>query len=242
MDEFAKRISDLQQRSRDRNMLTHTTFLTPAEAYEVRGWNIGAYLSGGGENCEREMAFFLPEYIEPENLDIEEYIAAVKVETKFASPSHRDFLGSFLGLGVNRDAVGDIIVTGDGAYIYCLPSVAEFAALNLTKVGRAGAKTERVSLDAVPVKEIKKKEIKFSVMSPRLDAAVSGMFNLSRATASKLIDSGLVSLNYKECLKADKEVREGDIISARGYGKGVIKEQGGTSRRGRTFISADIFK
>ena len=126
MDEFAKRISDLQQRSRDRNMLTHTTFLTPAEAYEVRGWNIGAYLSGGGENCEREMAFFLPEYIEPENLDIEKYIAAVKVETKFASPSHRDFLGSFLGLGVNRDAVGDIIVTGDGAYIYCLPSVAEF--------------------------------------------------------------------------------------------------------------------
>ena len=78
-------------------------------------------------------------------------------------------------------------------------------------------------------------------MSPRLDAAVGGMFSLSRTTASELIKEGLVTLNYSPCLKVDKEVKCGDIISVRGKGKGEIEEFGGKSRRGRTFIKGFVY-
>ena len=38
------------------------------------------------------------------------------------------------------------------------------------------------------------------------------------------------------------KVKEGDIITARGCGKGEITSLGGTSRRGRTFMTAEIYK
>ena len=242
MSELLKRTDDLKRRAETNNMVTHTGFLTPAEAYEVNEAYSDVYLSGGGPDCERVMAFFLPDYIEPEYFDVSEYISAVKIEARFAELSHRDYLGAFLGLGLNRDSVGDIIAEKDRAYVYCLPAVADFAVLNLDKVGRYGAKAEIIPLDSVPERENNRKEINFSVMSLRLDAVVAGMFGMSRTAGMKLVESGLVSLNYKECIRPDKEIKDGDIISARGYGKGVVKEKGGTSRRGRTFISAEIFK
>lgn len=79
-------------------------------------------------------------------------------------------------------------------------------------------------------------------MSPRLDAVIAGIFGLSRTGSGKLICEGLVSVNYRECLKPDREVLEGDIISVRGYGKAVLSGTGGKSRRGRTFLNAEIYK
>ena len=51
-----------------------------------------------------------------------------------------------------------------------------------------------------------------------------------------------MSLNYTECLKGDRSVKEGDIVSLRGAGKGRLKELGGNSKKGRLFVTAEIFK
>ena len=50
-----------------------------------------------------------------------------------------------------------------------------------------------------------------------------------------------MSVNYHESLKCDLDVREGDVISLRGKGKGRITELGGTSRKGRLFITGEVF-
>ncbi len=242
MNELLKRAEDLKRRCVQQAAVTHTGFLTPAEAYELKRAFPDAYMSGGGADCERVMAFFLPDYLDPEYLDVSEYINAIKVEARFADLSHRDYMGAVLGLGIARETVGDIIASKDTAYIYCTPTAADFAVLNLDKVGRYGAKTEKIPADSVPPREIGRKEISFSVMSMRLDSIAAGMFGLSRTAAAKMVEEGLVSLNYRECLRPDREIKAGDIISLRGRGKGVIKEEGGTSRRGRTFITAEIYK
>ena len=52
---------------------------------------------------------------------------------------------------------------------------------------------------------------------------------------------GLVSLNYSPCLRPDAPVREGDVISLRGRGKGTVSGLGGNSRKGRQFVEAEIF-
>ena len=80
------------------------------------------------------------------------------------------------------------------------------------------------------------------MMSLRLDAVAAGLFHLSRTEAAKQIAAGNLSLNYAQCLKADCTVKEGDIISLKGRGKGKISGTGGTSRKGRLFVYGEIYK
>lgn len=241
MDDLIKRCGELRRRSEERGVLTHTPFLSPAEQYELKNAYFLPLFCGGCENAERQMAFFLPDYMDSAYFDPSEFINAVKITAKFSNLSHRDYLGSLMGLGITRESIGDIIVGGETAYLFCQSSVSSFIELNLEKAGRYGVRAQIVSLSDVPEREIKKKEVSFSVMSPRLDAVVGGMFSLSRTSASDFIREGLVTLNYTPCIKVDREVKCGDIISVRGKGKGEISEFGGQSRRGRTFIKGQIY-
>ena len=59
---------------------------------------------------------------------------------------------------------------------------------------------------------------------------------------AELIEAGAVSLNYKECTKTDTAVKEGDILSVRGYGKAEITSLGGVSKKGRLFVRAEIYQ
>ena len=86
------------------------------------------------------------------------------------------------------------------------------------------------------------KQVSFTVKSMRLDAVAAGMFGLSRSSAADFIVAGDVSLNYSQCMKADAAVKEGDIISLRGKGKGAVGAGGGMSRKGRLFVNAEIYK
>ena len=77
--------------------------------------------------------------------------------------------------------------------------------------------------------------------SGRSRRSAGGLFDLSRSESARQIEAGGVSVNYRECLKTDLTVREGDMISLRGKGKGRIAAIGGTSRKGRLFISGEVF-
>ena len=153
----------------------------------------------------------------------------------------RQEIGAILGLGVRREWVGDILVQDHGAYVFCLPSVAP-ALLELEQVGRTGVKAAAVELAAVPVPERKVRPVTFTVQSARLDAVVSGMFRLSRTSAAAQIRAGAVHLNYAECLRPDAPAAPGDVLSLRGAGKGSVTEVGGMSRKGRQFVTAELWQ
>jgi RNA-binding protein YlmH len=51
-----------------------------------------------------------------------------------------------------------------------------------------------------------------------------------------------VQLNHRETVKPDAPVREGDVVSARGFGKFTLAEVGGLSRKGRTAILIQRFE
>jgi RNA-binding protein YlmH len=59
--------------------------------------------------------------------------------------------------------------------------------------------------------------------------------------AAELIRFGAVSLNYSVCEKTDAPVKENDVISVRGKGKGKITAVGGRSKKDRLFIEAEIY-
>ena len=246
-EELLKRAEDLARRCEKSASVTATAFLTPAEAYTLENWakrgtDCTVLLRGGHPDAERRCAFFLPDWMDAADFDEGEYLCALECVARFGAPGHRDVLGAALGLGIERDRLGDILIDGETAWIFCLPTVKEHLLLNLDKVGRWGVKVREVSLADVSQQERRMKESTFSVKSPRLDAVCAGMFGTSRTAAAEVITQGSVTLNYAICLKCDAQIKEGDILSMRGRGKGVILDAGGAmSRRGRLFVKTGIF-
>lgn len=247
-NDLLKRINDLASRCARQNCITATAFLTPAECYALSTYrcpeDVHLFLSGGIPGCERQMAFFLPWYEEDAAFAAEQlgsYIKAVRIRCPFGTPGHRDYLGAVLGLGLERDRIGDILLTGDTAYLFCTASVLGALTAELDKVGRSGVKTEEVPLSEVTAPERKVKKMNFTVKSLRLDAVTGDMFGLSRTAAQEAIRLGLVSLNYAVCEKSDAPVKEGDVISVRGKGKGQVSAIGGKSKKDRLFIEAEVF-
>jgi len=244
--ELQKRLEDLAERCERSCSVTMTGFLSPAERVFAESWakrslDCSVIFTGGDAECERVVAFFLPYYMEAESFSPEEYIKAIHLTAYFGSPGHRDYMGALLGMGIGREWLGDIRVIENEAYIFCLQSVHRHL-LSIDKVGRVGVKARDIELAAVPLPVRQVKKLSFSVMSMRLDAVTAGMFSLSRTECAKQIALGNVSLNHVQCLKTDSGVKEGDIISLRGSGKGSITGTGGTSRKGRLFVYAEIYK
>lgn len=243
--ELLKRARDLAERCERSGTVCVSGFLSPAEQHELQtrlGYiPCGLVFHGGGDNCERAAAFFLPDYMTEDMLDLNEYLCAMKLKAYFGQPGHRDYMGALLGMGIGREWLGDIQVEGDTAYVFCMKSVLRHL-LSIEKAGRYTVKASQVPLEEVPARKVETESVSFSVMSPRLDAVAAGLFHLSRTEAAKQIAAGNVSLNYGQCLKADCIVKEGDILSLKGKGKGSISGMGGTSRKGRLFVYGEIYK
>ena len=244
-EEILKRAEDLARRCEGRGVPTNTGFLTPAERYALEHdpalREANMVFHGGHEDAERTIAFFLPDWMEAEALDVSEHIRAIRLTAAFGEPGHRDYMGAILGMGVGREWVGDILVEGHEAITLCQPSVLRHL-LSIDKVGRCGVKAQEIGLDQIPVQERRTEERRFTVMSPRLDAVAAGLFHLSRTECARQIAMGTLSLNYAECMKPDAPVKEGDVLTLRGAGKGRISGIGGSSRKGRMFVTAELYK
>ena len=244
--ELRKRAEELAARADRQSIVTATFFLTPAEQYDLAQYfksrrDVKLTFCGGAEGCERQLAFFLPDWLEEELLDVAEYIRAFRLTAHFGAPGHRDYMGALLGMGIGREWLGDIWVDEGTAIVFCLPSV-ERHLLSIEKAGRVSVTAQPIALADLPPHVRKVKELTFSVQSLRLDAIVAGLFHLSRSEAARQIALGAVSINYSETIKPDFAVKEGDILSLRGSGKGQITALGGLSKKGRQFVTAEIWQ
>ena len=195
---------------------------------------------GGFEEAERRMIGFFPDYCEPSG---EEFpITAVEVGlSRFSSGlTHRDFLGSVLGLGLTRDKIGDIIVEKEHAVIFAESSIADYIAANLEYVGRTKVNT-RLLPGFVP--ELSQPaEKKITVASLRLDAVLGGCFNLSRTKTAELIKAERAYINWLGEDSPAKQVKEGDVLTLRGSGRAIIKEVNGKTKKDRVLITVEIYK
>ena len=238
------RVLDKLELARDRGVPSHTGFLSPHERAVVEGliraegWPRHLFF-GGFADAERTVCAFLPDWLEEEDwLAGQEYdpIRALRCTWTGGSLTHRDFLGSILGLGLDREKVGDLLV-GDGVCdVLVLEDVADFLLLHLEQAGRVHLKVSAISLEVVSPPPVQVRIIRDTVSSLRLDAVASSGMSMSRGKAADLISSGKVQLNHQECLKPDRPVNEGDTLSCRGFGKCVVKEVGGPSKKGRIMI------
>lgn len=150
--------------------------------------------------------------------------------------SHRDLLGSLLGLGLSRDKFGDLRIGKGAAYVFVTRKVAPVILNGLIRVSRDAVTVREVPWSAFPVEEAGGELVVRSVAALRLDAVIAAGFDLSRSQAQKLIESDRVKLNHRPQTRPDKGVPEEALISVRGYGRLRLVANLGKSRKDRSRV------
>ena len=195
---------------------------------------------GGYEDAERKVLFFLPDYLQEVPTD---EITVVKADfAKGVKLAHKDFLGSALGLGIKRENTGDILICESFAQIFILPILADFFLTNYTNAGRQNISCSIISTDEItlPLQQTELKTV--TLASLRGDCIVSALFSISRSKASELIEKGRVFVNDVPFLKPDRPLNSGDKVKVTKSGRAYIEEIGGTSRKGRIFVTFKVYK
>ncbi len=238
---LAAHISDLQRLSAKSGVPRFSAFLNEREAVvAVRAVKGRPEFFGGYDGAARTVCgFFEDTYAE--EMPHEDLFPVRAVTFSFRerdNPTHRDFLGALLALGIKRELLGDILVAEDYAVVFC-HETAEDMIFHVDKVGRVGVSAAKGV--AKPLPEIKTKKIDASVSSLRLDCIVSAAVNISREKSAALIKSGQVNADFSPCLNASAEMSEGTIISVRGSGRYRLSEIAGETRRGRLRVVIEEF-
>ena len=195
---------------------------------------------GGMADCERVMVCFGS--VEAFGYEGEYPISTIKISplsAKFSDNlTHRDFLGSLMNLGIERDRLGDIIIEENTAYLFCCDNIAKFIADNLFRVKHTSVSCE-ISKDG-PEKIQKEPEYSIiQVQSLRLDTVIAKAFNMSRGLSCEYIIGQKVFLNGRLCESVSQSLKEGDKITVRGKGRFKINAQTGISKKGKLNIEIE---
>lgn len=235
------RVWDKYQQCRLKNLPSATAFLSPQEQSAARrllqalGAAEGFVFTGGYEGAERCRLCFLPDWAwEPEPGLIRVLRCAWYQDD---AVTHRDLLGSLMGLGITRESVGDILVSRSSADVAVTDTVADFLLQNWDGAGRTALRVTEVPPEHIHIPQAKTKLIRDTVPSLRLDSVVASAFSLSRGRAAEAIGAGKVQLNWTVCQKSAAEVAQGDTVSLRGLGKCQVEEVGNQTKKGRIFVS-----
>jgi len=239
-DADTARLHDLARRAERTGEPQFSCFLDPALAgaarIAARQCNVSVAFDGGYPDAERQIAAF---HIgdAPEEWPID--CVRMRWNEKYGAPGHRDLLGALMGLGFERERMGDIALGSGEAYVFASPNMADYLARSLDSAGRTALICTLV--DGAPdLPPLQGRALRETVASLRLDAVLAAGFDLGRAEAQRLIRQRLVRKNHVEEDHPDADVGEGDLISARGLGRVKIEKVLGETKKGR--IAIQLFK
>ena len=222
---------------------SHEQAVAMAAARELSA-GVRTHMYGGYDGAERRMMVCIPSELPMTDEEATDGLLEVLRIEKPAisrSLSHRDYLGSVLGLGIDRSVTGDILVREDGADMIIVPEIADFLLQEYRQAGRTNVRTSVVPLSELIIPDVRTETVRDTVPSLRLDNIISSAFRLSRARAAEAIRAGIVSVDHLECLKPDFRINEGAILVLKGRGKAVLREIGSESKKNRIWVRIERY-
>lgn len=198
-------------------------------------------LFGGMEDCERQRMGFSLEEIPLEAFPIK-IIKIRRKSRKFgqADLGHRDYLGSILGLGIDRGKVGDILVSEEEAVCFVSEEIAPYITAVLEQVSKTAVIAEEAEgAEAIPRRQTERKRL--TVASLRLDAVAGEAFHLSRGKVQALIGAEKAQVNWNTVTNTSHQLKEGDMVSLRGFGRFRVREIGGKTKKDRTGLEIEKY-
>ncbi|MGI6091384.1 MAG: RNA-binding protein [Veillonellaceae bacterium] len=190
---------------------------------------------GGYQGAERVRAAFVAEdYSGNVNFNI----AAILIswDSLHYHITHRDVLGSLMGLGLKREVLGDIVLRHGACHVIVDDSLIEYLLQNLVSIGAAPVTATTADLSAIPPREERVKEIRTTVPSLRLDVIAAAGYGVSRTRMSDEIAADKIKVNWQNAKNSSQLIKAGDIISMRGRGRVEVCEIIGQTKKGRISI------
>ena len=251
--QLEKRLSELSNLAYSHDIVTYSDFLNLNELNILHSMPKDRLYTkfvtfGGYGLAERQMAAFLPDALslrgemswcsEEEWGDYPFDILRISpLHAKYAEQlTHRDYLGTILGLGIERAKIGDILVDGTDAVVFVHRTLQSFLMEELTRVRHTQVLVKEISREDFQY-EPKYEEIRGTVASVRLDSLLSLAFSASRTKLSGLIEGAKVFVNGKLITTNSYQLKENDVISVRGYGKFRYNGTGAKTKKNRIYVS-----
>ena len=224
-----------------------TDFLNPRQQFilqTVVNRYDGVKLSffGGFEDSEMKRALIYPDYFEPQQADFQVSAYDIDYPQKFATLSHGQILGSLMGSGIEREVIGDIITDGTNWQFMVKAEMADYVASQLDHVGKVKVRLKPVALDHLLNPNQEFETVTTTVSSLRLDVLVAEGAHISRHHAKELVETGRVRVNWAENQRPDYELGVSDIISVRGFGRIVLLEIGGMTKKDKIRVTLNLIK
>jgi len=244
---FVDRAWEWVSRAADRHETRRTDFLDPRQAFILlslanRRGDVAVRLDGGSPDAERKRALIAPDYVplEDESAGIA-VLSIASADRRIAELDHGDYLGAILGLGIKREKVGDLHVRPDGCHALVAEEIGPFLIGHLKQVHRLSVDVSL--LDLSELKEVRPtmEEVTVTVASLRLDGVASDVFRLSRAKILAPIRAGHCKVNWKTEEDPSAMLREGDVVSLRGFGRFKVLAVEGATKSGRLRVKAGKF-
>ncbi|MDK2809140.1 MAG: hypothetical protein PWP24_1877 [Clostridiales bacterium] len=221
---LSKRVIELANQAYQQGICTYTSFLNLNEIavfYKTITTvpSISYELSGGYPEAERRVVCFYEDNSFP-HVDFPiQSVLITPLQEKFGEElSHRDYLGAILNLGIKRAKIGDILISGKHAYVFCFPEIAAFLCDSLSRIKNTPVKAAVTVFEEQEI-TIKKQVLTGTVASVRLDRLLAIAFQSSRSSLIGMIEGGKVFVNGKLITSNGFVPKDGDLISVRGMGR-----------------------
>lgn len=236
-EDTAVRLVDLAEQALRTQKFRLSGFLDPygAEIAETVAANydgLTVSYDGGYPGAERQRAAFSHEAFGG-SLDFSLAVVRAEWNMDFCRLSHRDILGAVMGLGIERETIGDIFVAAGSARILADKKMALFLLEHLSAIGMAAVHCTLDELEKITPREERIKEIRATVASLRVDSVAAAGFGMSRSRAAADIEADKLKLNWQSVKNAAQLVKEGDVLSLRGRGRVEVAKVGGRTKKGR---------
>lgn len=242
-----KRLGELADKAYNNSQYLFTGFLSAAELdiyyhMERELSYVPVTVYGGTADCERVMLRFGSEELcgYEEGFPIQCIEVSPLVEKFGEELGHRDYLGALMNLGIERSTLGDIIIVGKHAFLFCTEKMAPYIIENLDQVRHTNVRCQIA--EKIPETTITRLERRtVQVSAARVDSIIAKVYNLSRSESVELFRAKKVFINGRLNENNGGQLKPDDKVTVRGFGRFRFVGVSGETRKGKLNVEVDIF-
>ena len=245
--DFIRKVESWVVSSQEQYAPILTPFLDPRQQFIVEAI-VGQYdeikfqFEGGYIAAVRKRCMIYPDFYTPKTDEFDVELIEIRYPIKFSSISHGQILGSLVGLGIDRDQLGDIISDGSRWQLLLTKQMLPYLEQNFQKVGKISIRIEKREYTELIVPIDHWTYTTAIVSSLRLDTLIASIFHISRQRSKELVESNKVKVNWAEEIRPDFMIELLDIISIRGYGRIQIKNIEGRTKKDKIKLEIGLLE
>ena len=193
------------------------------------------------EKNDENFENFKTDFNKENNFQFPNKLLKISIDSRFREYSHKNFLGSLMGLNIKRELMGDLILESENkqisGYIPVSEKIVDYIISELKQIGRATCEIEIIDTENKNnLPQYKYDDKLITIPSKRLDSIVSTITNLSRTKVIEPIEKGKVLVDYVEEKDKSKMLEIGSLITIRGFGKYKLFLEKGETKKGKERI------